>query len=175
MVQFEYDGIMHRYNVKVPFTLAGESDMVSIASISEGKETRLTLHREISLKLLKQVIMNWDEYEHQMSREFDDLLEDESQLRVIDGAKTKPKNDVLTYLSERRQGRWEDIPIARKREDKYLNFSTRAYWILKTAGINTVGELVEKSKEDLLKYKNCGRKSLNEIEEKLNEVGLTLK
>ena len=91
MVQFEYDGIMHRYNVKVPFTLAGESDMVSIASISEGKETRVTLHREISLKLLKQVIMNWDEYEHQMSREFNDLLEDESQLRVIDGAKTKPK------------------------------------------------------------------------------------
>ena len=52
MVQFEYDGIMHRYNVKVPFTLAGESDMVSIASISEGKETKITLHREVSLKLL---------------------------------------------------------------------------------------------------------------------------
>ena len=167
MVQFKYDGIMHRYNVKVPFTLAGESDMVSIASISEDKETKVTLHRDISLRLLKQIILEWDEKEYKMSKEFNDLLED------------KPKNVVynekLTYLEQRRQGRWKDIPIARKREDKYLNFSTRAYWILKTAGINTVGELVEKSKEDLLKYKNCGRKSLNEIEEKLFEVGLYLK
>ena len=36
MVQFEYDGVMKRYNVKVPFTLAGESSMINIASISEG-------------------------------------------------------------------------------------------------------------------------------------------
>ena len=34
MVQFEYDGVMKRYNVKVPFTLAGESSMVTIASVS---------------------------------------------------------------------------------------------------------------------------------------------
>ena len=154
---------MKRYNVLVPYVLADVEEMVTVASISEDKEPKVTLHREISLNLLKQIILNWDEYEHQMSRELDGLLE------------TKPKNDVLTYLSERRQGRWEDIPIAKKREDKYLNFSTRAYMVLRTAGINTVGELVEKSKEDLLKYKNCGRKSLNEIEEKLNEVGLTLK
>ena len=36
MVQFEYDGVMKRYNVKVPFTLAGESSMVTIAAISEN-------------------------------------------------------------------------------------------------------------------------------------------
>ena len=96
MIEFEYDGIMHRYNVKVPFTLAGESDMVSIASISEDKETKVTLHRDISLRLLKQIILEWDEKEYKMSREFNELLEnespsDESQLRVIDGAKTKTK------------------------------------------------------------------------------------
>ena len=89
MVQFQYDGVMKRYNVKVPFTLAGESSMVTIAAISE--DNRITLHRELSMKLLHQVLLHWDEYEHQMSRDFNDLLEDESQLRVIDGAKTKPK------------------------------------------------------------------------------------
>jgi len=164
MIQFEYNGIMKRYDIKVPFTLAGESDMAIVASISE--DNRIRLHRDLSLKLLRQILLHWDEYEHQMSREsreLDELLEDE------------PKNDVLTYLSQRRQGTWKDIPIARKREDKYLNFSTRAWRVLTDACIFTVGELVEKSKEDLLKYKNCGRKSLNEIEEKLNEVGLTLK
>jgi hypothetical protein len=165
MIQFEYNNVMKRYDVKVPFVLAGEQDMVTIASISENKETKITLHRDLSLKLLKQIILRWDEYEHQMSRELDDLLED----------KRETKNEKLIYLAERRQGRWEDIPIARKREDKYLNFSTRAYMVLRTAGIYTVGELVEKSREDLGKYKNCGRKSLNEIEQRLSEVGLTLK
>ena len=77
MVQFEYDGVMKRYNVKVPFTLAGESDMITIASISEDEEPRVTVHREVSLKLLKQIVLNWDEYEHQMERQLDELLEDE--------------------------------------------------------------------------------------------------
>jgi len=74
MVQFEYNGVMKRYDVKVPFTLAGESDMAMIASISE--DSRITLHREVSLKLLRQILLVWDEYEHQISRELDDLLED---------------------------------------------------------------------------------------------------
>ena len=68
MVQFEYDGVMKRYNVKVPFTLAGESSMTTIASISEDKDARITLHRQVSLRLLRQVILTWDEYEHQMAR-----------------------------------------------------------------------------------------------------------
>jgi|TARA_Y100000310_G_scaffold183859_1_gene184000 hypothetical protein len=77
MIQFEYNGIMKRYDVKVPFTLAGESDMVVIASISESEDSKITLHREVSLKLLRQILLNWDEYEHQLSRELDGLLEDE--------------------------------------------------------------------------------------------------
>ena len=75
MIQFEYNGVMKRYDVKVPYALAGEQDMVNVASISE--ENRITLHREISLKLLRQILLHWDEYEHQMSRELDELLEDE--------------------------------------------------------------------------------------------------
>ena len=75
MVQFEYDGVMKRYNVKVPFTLAGESSMVTIASISE--HNRITLHRELSIKLLQQVLLNWEEYEHQMTRELDDLFDED--------------------------------------------------------------------------------------------------
>ena len=73
MVQFEYDGVMKRYNIRVPFTLAGESSMVTIAAISE--ENRIILHRELSIKLMKQIIVHWDEYEHQMTRELDELLD----------------------------------------------------------------------------------------------------
>ena len=77
MVQFEYDGVMKRYNVKVPFTLAGESSMVTIAAISE--DNRVTLHRELSIKLLQQVLLNWNEYEHQMTKELDDLLDNKKK------------------------------------------------------------------------------------------------
>ena len=77
MVQFEYDGVMKRYNVKVPFTLAGESSMVTVASISENE--RITVHRELSLKLMHQILLHWDEYAHQMTRELDELLDDNKQ------------------------------------------------------------------------------------------------
>ena len=69
MVQFKYDDEMKRHNVRVPFTLAGESSMTTIASISEDKDARITLHRQVSLKLLKSIILNWDEYVHQMTRD----------------------------------------------------------------------------------------------------------
>ena len=73
MVQFEYDSIMKRYNVTVPFTLAGESSKVTVASISE--DNRITLHRELRIDLVRQILLHWDEYEHQMTRELDELLD----------------------------------------------------------------------------------------------------
>ena len=82
MVQFEYDGVMKRYNVKVPFTLAGESSMVTIAAISE--DNRVTLLSELSIKLLRQVLLNWDEYEHQMTKELDDLFDEDENKKKGD-------------------------------------------------------------------------------------------
>ena len=79
MVQFEYNDIMKRYDVKVPFTLADESDMVVVASISEDKEAKVTLHRDLSIKLLRQILLHWDEYEHQMTRELDELFDDKKK------------------------------------------------------------------------------------------------
>ena len=74
MIQFDYDGIMKRYNVTVPFTLAGETSRVTVASISE--DNKLTMHRELRIDLVRQILMHWDEYEHQMTRELDELLDD---------------------------------------------------------------------------------------------------
>ena len=73
MVQFEYDGIMKRYNVLVPFTLAGESSKVTVASISE--DNRITMHRELKIALVRQILLHWDEYEHQISRELQEMLD----------------------------------------------------------------------------------------------------
>ena len=55
-----------------------------------------------------------------------------------------------------------------------IELSSRASNCLKVAGIRTIGELVRKSEGDLLAVKNFGQKSLDEIKEKLKEMGLDL-
>ena len=53
-----------------------------------------------------------------------------------------------------------------------LDLSVRSYNCLKRAGLNTVAELTAKSEEDMIKVRNLGRKSLKEIKEKLEDLGL---
>jgi DNA-directed RNA polymerase subunit alpha len=55
-----------------------------------------------------------------------------------------------------------------------LELSVRSYNCLKNANIKTIGDLVTKSEAEMLKTKNFGRKSLNEIKEILAEMGLSL-
>jgi len=55
-----------------------------------------------------------------------------------------------------------------------LELSVRSHNCLKNANIRTIGELVQKTEAEILKTKNFGRKSLNEIKEILQEMGLTL-
>ena len=55
-----------------------------------------------------------------------------------------------------------------------LELSVRSYNCLKRAGINTVEELCSKTPEDMMKVRNLGRKSLEEVLGKLKELGLQL-
>ena len=56
-----------------------------------------------------------------------------------------------------------------------LELSVRSYNCLKRAGINTVEELTNKTPDDLMKVRNLGRKSLDEVYAKLKELGLSLR
>ncbi len=56
-----------------------------------------------------------------------------------------------------------------------MDLSVRSYNCLKRAGINTVEDLIKKSEDDMLKVKNLGRKSLDEVIHKLESLGLGLK
>jgi DNA-directed RNA polymerase subunit alpha len=53
-----------------------------------------------------------------------------------------------------------------------LDFSVRAYNCLKRAGINTLGDLTEKSELEMMKIRNLGKKSLKEVIDKIKEMGL---
>ena len=55
-----------------------------------------------------------------------------------------------------------------------LDLSVRSFNCLKRAGINTVEDLIGKSEEDMMKVRNLGRKSLDEVIAKLSSLGFTL-
>ena len=151
MIQFEYNSTMKRTDVKVPYNLADEGqEMVMVATISENN--KINLHKEISLNLMKQILLHWDEKEHM------DIKRAEREAGEFDKYfDYNPENNNLT-----------------KSIDEF-EFSTRVYWILRTAGIRTIGQLVEKKESEILKIKNCGRKSLTELQEKLIELDLQFK
>ena len=56
-----------------------------------------------------------------------------------------------------------------------LDLSVRSFNCLKRAGINTVEDLINKSEDDMMKVRNLGRKSLEEVVYKLNSLGFSLR
>jgi len=89
--------------------------------------------------------------------------------------------EVIVGLSQKAQV--EDFMIEREDEQNSqilemqiedLDLSVRSYNCLKRAGINTVDELTQKSEEDMMKVRNLGKKSLKEVKQKLDELGLGL-
>ena len=56
-----------------------------------------------------------------------------------------------------------------------LDLSVRAYNCLKRAGINTVEDLINRTEDDMIKVRNLGRKSLDEVIGKLNALNLSLR
>ena len=76
MIRFDYDSIMKRYDILVPSSLAGIESMVTVGHIDEEVESNVTVYRELSITLLRQILLHWDEYQHQMTRELQDMLDD---------------------------------------------------------------------------------------------------
>lgn len=80
----------------------------------------------------------------------------------------------------------EDVAVMIEKEDEEndkvmemtieeLDLSVRSYNCLKRAGIDSVLELTQKTREDMMKVRNLGKKSLEEVEEKMATLGLELK
>jgi len=87
---------------------------------------------------------------------FIDLSEDTKNIEVISEKEYDEKNKVLEMNIDE------------------LELSVRSYNCLKRAGINTVQELCAKTSDDMMKVRNLGRKSLEEVLAKLKELGLSL-
>ena len=88
---------------------------------------------------------------------FVDLSDAASRTEVMSAKKEDVKVDVMNMSIDE------------------LELSVRSYNCLKRAGINTVSELTNKTSDDMMKVRNLGRKSLEEVLEKLKDLGLKLK
>ncbi|MDD7363564.1 MAG: DNA-directed RNA polymerase subunit alpha [Peptoniphilus sp.] len=84
---------------------------------------------------------------------------------------TEEVNDI-DIMVEKPEGKKEKVLEMTVEE---LDLSVRSFNCLKRAGINTVDELTDKTQEEMMKVRNLGKKSLEEVEEKLAELGLSLK
>jgi DNA-directed RNA polymerase subunit alpha len=88
---------------------------------------------------------------------------------VIDLSETEVEEDY--YMVERKV---EETNRNLEKPIEDLDLSVRSYNCLKRAGINTLGELIEKSEEDMMRVRNLGKKSLKEVKQKLEEMNLSL-
>ncbi len=77
--------------------------------------------------------------------------------------------EMVVEHEEDDHSRHLDMPI------EELDLSVRSFNCLKRAGINTVGQLIEKSDEEMIKVRNLGKKSLEEVKQKLAALGLSLR
>ena len=90
--------------------------------------------------------------------------------------------DVFMNLNE--DAREVEIMVEKEESEKEkvlvmtieeLDLSVRSYNCLKRAGINTIQELTNKTESEMMKVRNLGRKSLNEVKGKLSDLGLGLR
>ncbi|MFY9190553.1 MAG: DNA-directed RNA polymerase subunit alpha [Lawsonella sp.] len=93
-----------------------------------------------------------------------------SHLDLFVGLTDRAKQEqILVSEEEEERDRVLDMTI------EELDLSVRSYNCLKRAGINMVSELIEKTEEDMMKVRNLGKKSLEEVTGKLAELGLSLR
>ena len=84
----------------------------------------------------------------------------------VDLSETAKNTQVMVEKEESKKEKVLEMPI------EELELSVRSYNCLKRAGIATVEDLANKSESDMMKVRNLGKKSLDEVTNKLHSLGL---
>ena len=138
---------VERVNIKVENTRFGQItdyDKLTLDVFTDG-----TIEPSDAVSLAAKVLSDH-------LRSFIDLSDKSSRIQVIAAEEENSKDKVLEMNIDE------------------LELSVRSYNCLKRAGINTVEELCNRTSEDMMKVRNLGRKSLEEVLSKLKELGLSL-
>jgi len=99
------------------------------------------------------------------------LMKDHLTMFINIDDEDEESEDTPVELSEHDREAWSE-KLGKSVDE--MELSVRSYNCLKNANIRTIGELVQKTEAEMLKTKNFGRKSLNEIKEILGTMGLSL-
>ena len=135
---------VERVNIKVENTRVGQItdyDKLTLDVFTDG-----TIEPSDAVSLAAKVLSDH-------LRSFIDLSDKSSRIQVIAAEEENSKDKVLEMNIDE------------------LELSVRSYNCLKRAGINTVEELINKTPEDMMKVRNLGRKSLEEVQAKISELG----
>ena len=138
---------VERVNIKVENTRVGQItdyDKLTLDVFTDG-----TIEPSDAVSLAAKVLSDH-------LRSFIDLSDKSSRIQVIAAEEENSKDKVLEMNIDE------------------LELSVRSYNCLKRAGISTVEELCNRTSEDMMKVRNLGRKSLEEVLSKLKELGLSL-
>ena len=92
---------------------------------------------------------------------------------VVDDSEETEEEEFLPISTARTQDDENSKVLEMTIED--LDLSVRSFNCLKRASINVVGDLVVKTEEEMMKVRNLGRKSLEEVKKKLEDLGLSFK
>ena len=105
-----------------------------------------------------------------------------NRLKLFQGMRGFVEEVIASQVEEEQAESAEAQPTPEDKEKRILDMtiedldlSVRSFNCLKRAGIDFVGDLVNKSEEDMMKVRNLGRKSLDEVKKKLEDIGLSLK
>lgn len=148
------------YKVEFSLTVKFKQFNDGILKIEENDGETINLSYFIIYSLDK-----WDIYNDEVEKVeayFTDLLEDEQEIEPYENS-----SDILDY-DETEELNTRLITI----ED--MELSVRSYNCLKRAGIMTLGDLTDKTLDQMQKVRNLGRRSLREIIEKMNDYDVTL-
>lgn len=96
------------------------------------------------------------------------ILEDHIK-QFVNLVDTMGNMDILVSQEDDRHSKVLEIPV------EELDLSVRSYNCLKRAGIHTVQDLTQKTQDDMLKVRNLGQKSLDEVIKKLHDLGLNFR
>lgn len=127
--------------------------------------------RQIESKLLRKLKMPSRLYKLRYGKEVGELQDDIEKLKAeLIAIKTKLIQDITNPSSIELTK--EDLQLAKIES---LDLTVRAYNVLARQGIRTIDDLLKLTVEDLFRLRNCGRRTVKEIQEKLAEHGYKLK
>ena len=160
--QVKIDGVLHEFS-SIPGVKEDVSEIIMNLKVENTRVGQITDYDKLTLDVYTNGTLAPDEAVSLAAK----VLSEHLSL-FIDLSENAKTAEVMIEKEDNEKEKVLEMSIDE------LELSVRSYNCLKRAGINTVEELCNKTSDDMMKVRNLGRKSLEEVLAKLKELGLEL-